>query len=628
MGFGDHNLNLPDGQNFAPSAEKVKAMARLLNAGPFHLGVAALNRAAWDPWKDHPMGRYYVEAAKLEAAKPPVRITNELIAQSYGPSRIAFNEAGQAVRERLIAMTLAECIEPSGEYLAGIEDEIAAFKDLIIWVNPAHDESQRNRRGETIEIDLSSGQWAMLFADIDYLLGDRLSAATRRLIRTEIEKRIFVPFRQRIESGKDIYWWVTCTHNWNTVCLNCILACALWLKEDPAERAWYLALVDDLIKYSNAGFEESGFYTEGMSYWTYGFGNYVALSELVRAATGGQIDWLQQPKQNKMALYGVRMELQDGLYPTFADSQLKFEPVNWLNHWLNNRLDHNPGRHRSTAEAFDPFVPLGKQSLTYILLNLFHTVDGRKGYKMTHARPIREWFGDVQFLICRPAANARVKLAATCQGGHNGVNHNHNDLGTFTVAIGGSYLICDPGLEIYTSRTFSPHRYQSNLLNSFGHPVPVVAGELQVPGKDEHRSGYGSHAFATVQSTSFSDDRDQLVLDLTKAYAVDALIRLQRTFVYDRTGHGHVAVTDDVAFSSPQSFETALITYADWSLNDDGGLVIKNGDAAVKVTVQSQEGELQFSHCLIEESSTPTRLTWRLSHPVRHARVEIFVRPI
>lgn len=182
----------------------------------------------------------------------------------------------------MIALTLAECIQPIGQHLPAIEAEIMGFENLITWINPAHDDSGKNFTQETIEIDLGSAQWAMLFADIDYLLGDRLLPATRQMIRTEIERRIFAPFRQRIESGKDIYWWVTGNHNWNTVCLNCVLGCALYLQEDIKDRAWYLALADDLIKYSNSGFEESGFYTEGMSYWVYGFGNYVAISELVR----------------------------------------------------------------------------------------------------------------------------------------------------------------------------------------------------------------------------------------------------------------------------------------------------------------------------------------------------------
>ncbi|MEZ5415602.1 MAG: heparinase II/III family protein [Opitutaceae bacterium] len=629
MGFGDHNLNLPDGQNFAPAADKVQAMARLLADRPYHLGVPARQRDAWARWKEHAVGRHYLATARAETTKPLVRITNELIAKCYrGDRRAGYTEAATAVRERLIAMTFADCVDPTGEYLELIESEINAFTDLVTWVAPCHDDSGGNFAGTTIEIDLGSGQWAALFADIDFLLGDRLSSATRQTIRSEIEKRIFAPFRQRIESGQDIYWWVTCTHNWNTVCLNCVLTCALWLKEDLQERAWYLALVDDLIAYSNQGFEESGFYTEGLSYWTYGFGNYVALSELVRGATGGRIDWLKQPKPSRMARYGVRMELQDGLYPTFADSRMEFEPIHWLNHWLNNRQDDDPARIRSTAETFDPFVPLGKQSVAAILLNLFHTFDPANPCKLPRERALREWFEDVQFLICRPAADAPVRLAATFQGGHNGVNHNHNDLGTFTVAIGNHYLICDPGLETYTDRTFSPQRYQSDLLNSYGHPVPVVADTLQMPGKDEHRAGYGSHAFARVLATSFSDETDRVVLDLTRAYPAESLRHLHRTFVYARAASGRVEVEDAVEFTTPQFFETAVITYADWSQQADGAVVIKAGDAAIKVTARSDAGDLAFSHCLIQEVFQPTRLAWRLTRPTRQARVQLEVQPL
>lgn len=629
MGFGDYNLDLPDGENFAPSEEKVKAMAELLNAEPFHIGIPSSNRQVWDRWKDHSFGRHWIAEAEVQTSKEINRITNDLIAQSYqADSRAVYSETNKEVRDRLVAMTMAECIEPSGEYLARIEEEIGAFENLITWVQPAHDDSGKNFSGETIEVDLGSGQWAATFVAVDFLLGERLSPAIRQMIRAQIEKRIFVPFRQRIESGKDIYWWVTCNHNWNTVCLNCVLSCALYLKDDFMERAWYLALADDLIEYSNSGFEESGFYTEGMSYWVYGFGNYVLISELVRAVTGGQVDWLQEPLQNKMAHYGVRMELQDGLYPTFADSQLVYEPVSWITHWLNNRQDNAPERVRATEVEINAFDNLDKQSLPSLLLNMFHTVDGQKAYKMDYGSPGREWFDDVQFLICRPSKDAEVKLAATFKGGHNGVNHNHNDLGTFTVAIDNKYLIVDPGLEIYTNRTFSPKRYHSDLLNSFGHPVPVIADQLQVPAKDEHRAGYGSHAHATVVETSFSDDRDCVTLDLTKAYEVESLTKLTRQFAYERASHGNVVVTDKVEYSQPENFETALITYAEWKLNEDGSLTISDGDAAVIVTVSSEDGDFEFSHCVIQESATPTRLSWKLKDPMKQARVRINVSPL
>jgi len=81
MGFGDHNLDLPDGENFAPSEEQVKAMQGLLGPEPFHLGEPASNRAAWERWTDHPIGQHWIKEAANIGTGP--RITNELIAASY-----------------------------------------------------------------------------------------------------------------------------------------------------------------------------------------------------------------------------------------------------------------------------------------------------------------------------------------------------------------------------------------------------------------------------------------------------------------------------------------------------------------------------------------------------------------
>lgn len=623
----DQNIDLPDGENLIPAAEKVKAMHAVLGDGPFHLGRPSSDREAWDPWAEQSVGRFWVAEEKrlVEAGVP--RVTNELLALSQEEdSRAAYNEVFGPGRRWLTAMVLAECFKPEGRFIEAIVDEITHLATLATWVHPAHDSDGKNFKGRTIEVDLGSAQTALFLTSVDFLLGDRLPAATRALIRSEVDRRIFVPFRERVESGKDVYWWVTCDHNWNTVCVNCVLGCALWLKEERAERAWYLALADDLIEYSNRGFSPSGFYTEGLSYWSYGFGNYIALSELVRGATCGRIDWLKESHQNRMARYGLRMELQDDLYPTFADSHLDWQPLVWVTHWLNNRRDEQRDPVRTTTVPIDPFEDPVRQTVTSTLLNLFYTVEG-EAYRMDYPLGPREWFEDVQFLICRPAEGSGSRLAASFIGGHNGVNHNHNDLGSFSVAMDGRYLICDPGYEIYTNRTFSSDRYLGRLLNSFGHPVPVVAGALQAPGPGEHRPGYGSDFRSVVLGTEFSESEDRVVLDLSRAYRVDTLKRLERTFRYIRSEIGAMEVTDEVVYARPELFETALITFADWHPAPDGSVIIGDADGAIRVTVETDAGALDFAHEVIRESSTPTRLSWRLTQPVAQATVRLVIRP-
>jgi hypothetical protein len=56
-------------------------------------------------------------------------------------------------------------------------------------------------------------------------------------------------------------------------------------------------------------------------------------------------------------------------------------------------------------------------------------------------------------------------------------------VGSFVVAVAGDTPLLDPGSEVYTARTFSARRYESQVLNSYGHPVPLVAGQLQRTGR-------------------------------------------------------------------------------------------------------------------------------------------------
>ncbi len=89
------------------------------------------------------------------------------------------------------------------------------------------------------------------------------------------------------------------------------------------------------------------------------------------------------------------------------------------------------------------------------------------------------FFEDAQILICRPDASVAANALACCiKGGHNGVPHNHNDAGGYEVAVDGVRMVADPGLQKYDVDTFGPKRYESKMRNSYGHDVPVVAGEI------------------------------------------------------------------------------------------------------------------------------------------------------
>ena len=213
-------------------------------------------------------------------------------------------------------------------------------------------------------------------------------------------------------------------------------------------------------------------------------------------------------------------------------------------------------------------------------------------------------------------------MARRLKGGHNAENHNHNDLGSYVVAVGDCAVLVDPGLEVYTARTFGPRRYDSKVLNSYGHAVPVVAGQLQHEGRE---------FAATVVSTAFGDQEDSVVFDLTKAYAVPVLKSLIRTFTLRRQPKAGIEVTDTVEFREPAAFETALITFEQWHEVKPGVLVVGESDAAMRVEVTVEGGTWKLQPEVLQEDLPgkrfPTRLGIALDGPVRAASVVLKITP-
>jgi hypothetical protein len=214
-------------------------------------------------------------------------------------------------------------------------------------------------------------------------------------------------------------------------------------------------------------------------------------------------------------------------------------------------------------------------------------------------------------------------VGAALTGGNNAEHHNHNDVGSFVVALGGQTPLLDPGAEVYTRRTFSARRYESRVLNSFGHPVPRVAGQLQASGR---------RAAARVVKTEFTDKADTLVLDLRSAYGVKELQSLRRTFVFSREQAGRLTVTDEVRFSSPAAFETALVTFDPWKEVAPGKLVVGKGPSAVRVEIDAKGRKFHIQAEEIREDlprhRVPVRIAIALAEPATEATLCATIAPL
>lgn len=614
LGLLAASANQPQGEHALDEA-RITTLAQMLADKPAGLGCPASDRQAWDRLAALPAYQETVKRAEALLESPLPAQPDELYLDfSQTGNRTRWQRVAGQRRGRITPLVLAECIENRGRFLPAFEELLAALCAEPTWVMPAHDTRLTNFRGETVDIDLASSALGWQLATADWLLGDRLSSQTRALLRADVQRRVLQPYLDMVHGQRSRNGWMTTTNNWNAVCLAGVTGAALALVESHDERARFVAAAEH---YSNSflrGFTPDGYCSEGLGYWNYGFGHYVMLSEMIRLATGGQLDLLARPEAAMPSLFPLRNHIQAGIYPAFADCGIRARPDADTMFLLNQRFGLGLTDYAVLDDAGLP------SSLFSAMLLAFRDEGPRLTPPLRPAdNDLRAYFEDAGILISRPQPGSASRLAVALKGGHNAEHHNHNDVGSYVVVLGERALLLDPGAETYTARTFSSRRYESKLLNSYGHPVPVVAGKLQDKGRE---------AQAKVLRAEFRDQADTFELDIRSAYDVPELEHLTRRFVYSRSGTGSLTITDRVAFDSPQEFSSALLTLSPWYPTGPQSLVIYSAEEAIQVELECAEADLQLAAEVIEEEgSRPTRIGIKLAGPVTEATLELRITP-
>lgn len=601
------------------SAAEVKEIAAWLPPKPAGVGRPVADRAAWDRLAQVPGFATQIGEAEALAGKAVPALPDDLyLDYSRTGNRDRCQRVQSARTGRVTTFTLAECLENRGRFLRPLRETIEAICQERSWTYPAHDGKLDNFYGRTLQPDLRATAVAWQLATTDWLLGDKLDPATRRLIRENVERRVLRPYQEMIAGRQGAVHWLRATHNWNAVCLAGTTGAALALEESPEDRAWFVAAARHYIRNFLSGFTPDGYCSEGIGYWNYGFGHFLMLSETIREATGGHIDLLADPAAFQPALFCTRPEILNGIYPTIADCHPGSRPSPLFVRFIGERF----GLEAPGARDADFVKPSDSLASTMLLSFLPAPLPAVSHPAAAPDSPLRTWFKDGGVLICRPAPGSSNQFAAALKGGNNAEHHNHNDVGSFSVVAGSAMVICDPGSEVYTRRTFSAHRYDSKVLNSFGHAVPVVAGQLQRPGAD---------ARAVLLRTDFRDNQDTLALDIRSAYKVPQLKRLERTFVFRRAAAGSLTVRDEVAFSEPERFETALITWGGWEKVSERELLLADAGGGVRVKIDTGGQPFKVSAEKLDEDvptrTQPLRLGIALEAPVREAIVTLTITP-
>ncbi len=450
-------------------------------------------------------------------------------------------------------------------------------------------------------------------AETLYLIGDKLDPSVRGRIGDALRQRLLDPFRRKLTTGKGCWWLGSVNNpkqnNWNAVCLAGVVGGALMLVPDKTERALYVAAGEHYSDYYLNSFTSDGYCEEGVGYWDYGFGQFAVLREEIVQATGGKVDLFSNPRVAAMALFGIRIRIGPDAIPPFGDCRFGSKPDAGLLSYCNDTM--------ALGLDMAPFSGNGARIVDTLMTAT--PCSTRLHARINADDPLRTLFPKPGVLACRPAPGSACHLGIGIKAGGNG-NHSHNDIGSYAIAIGNDEPTGDPGgPHMYNGATFGPHRYDYKILNSFGHPVPVVAGQLQIE---------AARARPVVLSTAFTGNRDQVTIDMTSAYHVPALKRLTRTMTYSRAGAGQIEIIDNATFSGPSAFEDALITHGDWKQIDARTFELSIGHARLLATVQTPGGFTVKSE-KIQELGSPafTRLGLVLNKPTANMEVRMTFKP-
>ena len=575
----------------APSFDDREAWEKLAAADP-EWRDKTIKRAAWQ--LTVPIPTYTVEEYEQAAKTQDRSVSNRLDGRRF----------------RLMTFILAEGMENQGRFVPAILKEIEAICSEHVWIGSGH-------KKFTVSSDLMSAMTSWSLATTIGMMGNRMPPELQQRVKELIIARLIAPYveQSRNPSLKQD-WWRTNGNNWNAVCHAGVVGSALALLDSPRDRAEVIAAVEKELPFYLEGFSKDGYAQEGLGYWVYGFGHYILAGEAVYQATHGKVDLLNSPIADKMARFPERFELAHGIYPAYSDSPLDQQPPGWLCDILNARYGiGHPGKR--------------SYSLDSTFCNMLYAWGVNLGFDATQtavpkdnkvAKPLYTWFDQAQVLVSHPAPGRGPDMAVSMKGGNNGVAHSHNDLGQFVVTLNGTLLITDPGCPVYDNLVFSSNRYDSQVINSYGHSVPVVNGKLQ---------GSGPAFAAQVKETQFTDDLASVTLNLRGVYDLFALNELTRKLEHDRKV-GSVTVTDHMTADKPITFGTGLSTYAEakevapgvWTLTKDG--------QSVRVEISANGAPFTVTRETLNYKSRVgevPRVSINLDQPVAEATLTVKITP-
>jgi len=476
-------------------------------------------------------------------------------------NRVRGEQVSFARRQHLAYVSLAYVATREPRWLDAALDALWALAEESTWCIPAHVKAHPRCKGmglprhDVPTVDLFAAETGAVITDALDLLRDDLDdldpAIVPRLIH-ELQIRIVDPATTITD-----WWWLEGRNNWTPWIMSnagrVVLAHA-------RTRAGMETVVDRFLGCGDkflTNYGPDGGCDEGIRYWGVAFGTLFLFLEHLHQASGGGITMFDHPQFSALGTFPTNAHLGGRWFLPFADNLGTGGVRRALGWKIGERLQLPALQDIAWLEFHDfdakapaaALMPGGNGSgLQELLWQLFWM-------PADIARPVappvspRTWLPDLQVLVVRTPG-----LVLAVKGGHNGENHNHNDIGCVHVLKNDKPVVVDPGVDAYSMRTFSDQRYQIWNIRGSGHNAPVINGHEQQTGKQ--------HAARNVQ-VSTEGAIERFSADLTACYDAASGMRLaRRTVICDRIAQ-RIVISDIVEGDGPLRIDTNWYTCED-----------------------------------------------------------------
>ncbi len=448
---------------------------------------------AYKPFVDELMEKY-----KVHAAEPILADSFKLfdMFRACG-NRNVFQAAYFHKRQRLVVSAMLSMIYPDEPaYLEMLEDIIWAICDEYTWSLPAHISWAEDER---TDVDLFASETGYALSEIVTILKDRLNPRVHKRVCEEIQRRIIESFELRV------YDWEKCTHNWAAVCAGSVSIIYMYMA--PERYAAVKPRLQATMEGFLSGYSEDGICYEGIEYWEYGFGFFVAYAQRLYEFTGGKENYFAREKVHNIGAFQQMADL-GGVAVSFADTAGDAHTASPAIYGvLQQHYDDIIVPDEKFYEIFDPCARWGRVFDAFVYLP-----ETKKAESTDYER-----FSAEAGLYTRRTE----KYGFAAKAGTNDEPHNHNDVGNFIFAAGGKQLLCDMGAGEYVSGYFAKETRYSFLCNcSRGHSVPIIDGKYQ---------SYGAKYNGTMQL-----ENDCVTIEFGNAYETD--VRVVRAFTFEENG--------------------------------------------------------------------------------------------